>query len=157
MPWAKVLPFLGLGALAAGVAFYLIRAERESLPVEPPRSEPPASKVPEATAPPGVEPAPPAPEPLRLRPSPDAGAPIALAEGASQTFAIDVQGTVSRPLRYTWFLDDAPQGTGRQGEGPTWSYTPDFDAASERLKEIRVVVSDAEGMLRRPDALIVAL
>jgi predicted Ser/Thr protein kinase len=140
VPWAKVLPFLGLGALVAGVAFYLLmRAEPGPAPVVSPKPV-----VPEATAPPGVEPAPPAPEPLRLRPSPDVGAPIALAEGASQTFAVDVQGTVSRPLRYTWFLDDAPQGIGRQGEGPTWSYTPDFDAAGERLKEIKVVVSDAE-------------
>ena len=139
VPWAKVLPFLGLGALVAGVAFYLMWAEREPLPVEPP-----AATVPEATPPPAVEPTAPVPEPLRLKPSPDAGAPIALAEGASQTFAIDVQGTVSRPLRYTWFLDGAPQGIGRQGEGPTWSYTPDFDAAGERLKEIKVVVSDPE-------------
>jgi hypothetical protein len=140
VPWAKVLPFLGLGALVAGVAFYLLmRAEPGPTPVVSPKPV-----VPEVTAPPGVEPAPPAPEPLRLRPSPDAGAPIALAEGASQTFAIDVQGTVSRPLRYTWFLDGAPQGIGRQSEGPTWSYTPDFDAAGERLKEIKVVVSDAE-------------
>ncbi|MGQ0594944.1 MAG: protein kinase domain-containing protein [Gammaproteobacteria bacterium] len=144
LPWAKALPFLALVALAAGVAFYFLRAEREPLPIEPPRSEPPASMVPEATAPPGVSPTPPLPEPLRLRPRPDGGAPIALAEGASQTFAIDVQGTVSRPLRYAWFLDDVPQGTGRQGEGPTWSYAPDFDTAGERLKEIKVVVSDAE-------------
>ena len=33
LPWAKVLPFLALGALAAGVAFYLMRAEREPTPV----------------------------------------------------------------------------------------------------------------------------
>ncbi|MGH8571477.1 MAG: hypothetical protein ACREX8_02725, partial [Gammaproteobacteria bacterium] len=146
VPWAKVLPFLG-GSLAAGVAFYafyLMRAEREPFPVEPPRSEPPASTVPEATAPPGVEPTAPALEPLRLTPSPDAGAPIALAEGASQTFAIEVEGAVSRPLGYAWFLDDAPQVSGRQGEGPTWAYTPDFDAAGERLKDIKVVVSEAE-------------
>ncbi|MGH8589075.1 MAG: hypothetical protein ACREXX_06975, partial [Gammaproteobacteria bacterium] len=141
VPWAKVLPFLG-GALAAGVAFYafyLMRAERESLPVEPPRSEPLASTVPEATAPPGVEPTAPAPEPFRLTPSPDTGAPIALAEGASQTFAIEIEGAVSRPLGYAWFLDDAPQVSGR----PIWSYTPDFEAAGERLKEIKVVVRDA--------------
>jgi len=141
LPWAKVLPFLGLGALAAGVAFYLMRAEREPTPAVPAKPV-----VPEATAPPGVEPTPPAPEPLRLTPNPDAGAPIALAEGASQTFAIDVQGEVSRPLRYTWFLDDAPQGTARQGEEATWAYTPDFDAAGERLKEIKVVVSDADAV-----------
>ncbi|MDQ3774313.1 MAG: hypothetical protein M3461_08105, partial [Pseudomonadota bacterium] len=139
VPWAKVLPFVGLAALAAGVAFYFIRAERAPAPVVPPKPV-----VPEAAPPPGVEPAPPAPEPLRFTPNPDAGAPIALAEGASQTFAIDVQGAVSRPLRYTWFLDDAPQGTGRQGDGPTWSYTPDFDAAG--LKEIKVVVSDADAV-----------
>ncbi|MGH8480207.1 MAG: hypothetical protein ACREXK_11675, partial [Gammaproteobacteria bacterium] len=139
VPWAKALPLLALGALAAGVAFYWMRAEREPLPTEPP-----ASTVPEVTAPPGIEPTPPAAEPLRLRPSPDAGAPIALAEGASQTFAIEVQGAVSRPLGYAWFLDDAPQGTGRQAEEPTWSYTPDFDAAGERLKEIKVVVTDTE-------------
>ncbi|MGH8566670.1 MAG: hypothetical protein ACREXU_01315, partial [Gammaproteobacteria bacterium] len=140
VPWAKVLPFLGLGALAAGVALYLLmRAEPERLRVEPPRSEPPASTVPEATAPPGVEPTAPAPEPFRLTPSPDTGAPIALAEGASQTFAIEMDEAVSRPLDYAWFLDDAPQASGR----PTWSYTPNFDAAAERLKEIKVVVSDA--------------
>ncbi|MGH8573567.1 MAG: hypothetical protein ACREX8_13485, partial [Gammaproteobacteria bacterium] len=135
VPWAKVLPFLVLGALAAGVAFYFLRAERAPAPV-----------VPGATAPPGVEPTPPALEPLRFTPSPDAGAPIALAEGTSQTFAFDVRGAVSRPLRYAWFLDDAPQGTGRQGEGPTWSYTPDFDAAGKRLKEIKVVASDADAV-----------
>ena len=39
-----------------------------------------------------------------------------------------------------------PRCTGRQGEGPTWSYTPDFDAAGERLKEIKVVVSDADAV-----------
>ncbi|MGH2821644.1 MAG: hypothetical protein ACRDLY_01210, partial [Thermoleophilaceae bacterium] len=139
VPWAKVLPFLGLGALAACVAFYFLRAERAPAPVVSPKPV-----VPEAAAPPGVEPAPPAPEPLRLTPSPDAGAPIALAEGTSQTFAFDVQGAVSRPLRYAWFLDDAPQGTGRQA--PTWSYTPDFDAAGERLKEIKVVASDADAV-----------
>ena len=135
VPWAKVLPFLGLCALAAGVAFYLL------MRTEPPVVSP-KPVVPVPTPPPRAKPPP--PERLKFMPSPDAGAPIALAEGASQTFAIDVQGTVSRPLRYTWFLDGAPQGIGRQSEGPTWSYTPDFDAAGERLKEIKVVVSDAE-------------
>ena len=142
LPWAKVLPFLGLGALAAGVAFYFLRAERVPLPVERPRSEPPASTVPEATAPPRVEPTPPAPEPLRLTPRPDASAPIALAEGASQTFAIEIEKAVSRPLGYAWSLDDAPQVAGRS----TWSYMPDFEAAGERLKEIKVVVSDANAV-----------
>ena len=101
-----------LGALAAGVAFYFIRAERAPAPVVPPKPV-----VPEATAPPGVEPTAPAPEPLRFTPSPDAGAPIALAEGASQTFAIEVEGAVSRPLGYAWFLDDAAPGvwTARRG------------------------------------------
>ncbi|MGH8565839.1 MAG: hypothetical protein ACREXW_17800, partial [Gammaproteobacteria bacterium] len=127
VPWIKVLPFLGLAALAAGVALYLTRAEREPLPIEAPRST-----VPEATAPP-------APEALRFRPSPDPGAPIEVEEGASQTFAIEIEGPVSGQLGYAWFLDDAPQVSGR----PTWPYTPDFDAAGERLKEIKVVVSDA--------------
>jgi len=49
-------------------------------------------------------------------------------------------------LGYAWFLDDAPQSTGRPGEGPTWSYTPNFDAAGDRLKEIKVVVSDADAV-----------
>ena len=163
VPWAKVLPFAGLAALAAGVAFYWMRAEREPLPIEPLRST-----VPEVTAPPGVEPTPPAPEPLRLKPSPDVGVPIALAEGASEIFAIEIQEAVSRPLRYTWFLDDAPQMPG-QAEGPTWSYTPDFDAAGERLKEIKVVVSDRDAVkadvrwrvkvldTNRPPRLVVAM
>jgi hypothetical protein len=121
---------LGFAHSRAGVAFYLLmRAEPGPTPVVPPKPV-----VPEPTPPPRVELPPPPPERLECMPSPDAGAPIALAEGVSQTFAIDVQGTVSRPLRYTWFLDGAPQASGQ----PSWSYTPDFDAAGERLKEINI-------------------
>ena len=120
-----------------GVAFYFMRAGREPAPVVPPKPV-----VPEATALPGVEPTPPAPEPLRLlgRVSMPAR-PIALAEGASQTFAIDVQGTVSRPLRYTWFLDDAP-GCRTARRGAELVVRP----TSTRLKEIKVVVSDGDAV-----------
>ena len=95
-----------------------MRAGREPAPVD----YSPKPVVPEATALPGVEPTPPAPEPLRLSGRVSMPArPIALAEGASQTFAIDVQGTVRDRcvIPGSW---TTRQGAVRQGEGPSWSY-----------------------------------
>jgi hypothetical protein len=81
---------------------------------------------------------PPPSPPLRVTPIPDAGTPITIAEGGSQLFELKVEGSVSAPLRYVWFLDDVVQA-----EGPAWFYGPDFRAADERPKEVKVVVSDA--------------
>ena len=53
LPWAKVLPFLGLGALAAGVAFYVMRMERS------PNQRDPRNRVLEPTPHSRVEPIPP--------------------------------------------------------------------------------------------------
>ena len=131
----------GNPALAAGVAFYFIRAERTPAPVVPPKPV-----VPEAAAPQGVKPTPPAPESPGLGLRPDASAPIALAEGRPR-FLRSTSRVRSRDrcaIAGSWTT--RPRVTGRQGEGPTWSYTLDLDAAGERLKEIKVVASDGDAV-----------
>ncbi|MGH8568111.1 MAG: hypothetical protein ACREXU_08830, partial [Gammaproteobacteria bacterium] len=136
VPWTKLYPALALGAIAIGVTVYVTRPvpvpEAEPLPV-PTEPEPAVSppRQPERPAPP--------PKPLTVTPSPEAGAPLTLAEGASQTFSLKLVEPVSQPLRYTWFLDRKKQA---QTQTQDWIYTPDFDAAAERFKEVKVVIVD---------------
>ncbi len=134
MPWTKLYPALALGAIAIGVMVYFTR------PVQIPESEPapvPAEPEPAVSPPPQAEQPAPPPKPLRVTPSPEARAPLTLAEGASQTFALKLKEPVSQPLRYTWFIDGI-----KQTQTPDWTYTPDFDAAAERFKEVKVVIVD---------------
>jgi hypothetical protein len=78
---------------------------------------PPKPVVPEATAPPGVEPTPPAPEPLRLRPRPDAGAPIALTGGCPRPLRSTSRVQSRDCCAIPRFVDDAPQGTDGKARG----------------------------------------
>jgi hypothetical protein len=150
-PWLWALPVLALVAVAG----YYLWAGREPPALVPevaeapePKSIGPKSIGPKPTGPKAIEPAPQEPVskpqpagPLELIASPDAGQPIALAEGASQPFALKLDEAAAEPLRYAWSLDGAPQSA----TGPTWSYTPDFQSAAQTPKEVKVVVSDAGG------------
>lgn len=70
--------------------------------------EAPSESAKRDVAPQTEQPTPP-PKPLTVAPSPEAGAPLTLAEGASQTFSLKLVEPVSQPLRYTWFLDGKKQ------------------------------------------------
>jgi hypothetical protein len=63
--------------------------------------------------------------------------PIAVAEGGKITFAVEATSAQQRTLRYTWFLNGKSQS-----DSPRWTYQPKAGEGDERLKEIRVEVTD---------------
>ncbi len=96
-----------------------------------------------------VTPPPPSPPPLREPPRITQVAPsppereIFVEEGKSLNFAVEADSPQKDPLRYAWFLDGRKQ---QEGNKKTWTYKPDFEAAGERPKEVKVEVTNAANL-----------
>src|SRR5262249_10783565 len=92
-----------------------------------------------------VTPPPSSPPPLRepprltqVTPSPERE--ILVEEGKSLSFTAEAESPQKDPLRCAWFLDGKKQ---QEGGKKNWTYRPDFDAAGDKPKEVKVEVTNA--------------
>ncbi len=126
-PWLAVMTLL----LASG-GLYLSRLTPE------PEKKPTPTPRPAPTPPQAVQPTAPS-SPLRVIPDPDPTRRVVLAEGAQKSFSVrPQQGTDPASLNYRWLLDGVPQT-----DEASWTYTPKYNAASSKPREVKVLVTDA--------------
>ncbi len=130
----KLYPWLAVAMLlVASGGFYLSRLtpEPEKIPTPTPRPTP--------TPPQAVPPTAPS-SPLRVIPDPDPTRPVVLAEGAQKSFSVrPQQGTDPASLSYRWLLDGVPQT-----DEASWTYAPEYNAASSKPGKVKVIVTDAQ-------------
>lgn len=94
-------------------------------------------------------PPPPSPPPLREPPRITQVTPsllereILVEEGKSLNFTVEAESPQKDTLRYAWFLDGRKQP---EGNKKTWTYKPDFEAAGEKPKEVKVEVTNAANL-----------
>ncbi|MGH8604196.1 MAG: hypothetical protein ACREXR_15910, partial [Gammaproteobacteria bacterium] len=129
----KLYPWLAVAMLlVAGGGFYLSRLtpEPEKRPTPAPRPAPTPSQAVQPTV----------PSLLKVIPDPDPAKPVVLAEGAQKSFSVrPQQGTDPASLNYRWLLDGVPHA-----DQASWTYAPEYDAASSKPREIKVIVTDPE-------------
>ncbi len=107
------------------------------------KENPPVAESPQqlAKAAPLPPPLPPLREPPRLTQiSPPPERELLVEEGKSLNFTVEAESPQQGLLRYAWFLDDKKQ---QESGKKTWTYKPDFDAAGEKPKEVRVEVTNS--------------
>jgi len=107
------------------------------------RKNPPGAEASQqfAKATPSPPPAPPLREPpLLAQVSPSPEREILIEEGKNLNFTVEAENPQQGPLRYAWFLDGKKQ---QEGGKKNWTYKPDFDAAGEKPKEVRVEVTNS--------------
>ncbi|MGH6634876.1 MAG: protein kinase domain-containing protein [Gammaproteobacteria bacterium] len=102
------------------------------------RLTPEPDKIP--TPAPRPAPTPPPSPLLKVIPDPDPTMPVVLAEGAQRSFSVrPQQGTDPASLNYRWLLEGAPQTN-----EASWIYAPEYDAASSKPREVKVIVTDGQ-------------
>ncbi|MGH8659670.1 MAG: protein kinase domain-containing protein [Gammaproteobacteria bacterium] len=129
---AKLYPWLAVAMLLlVSGGWYLSRLTPEPEPTPTPRPTPTPPQTVQPTAPSSL---------LRLIPNPDPTRPVVLAEGAQQSFSVrPQQRTDPASLNYRWLLDGVPQT-----EEASWTYAPDYDAASSNPRKVKVIVADPQ-------------
>ncbi len=134
---AKLYPWLAVAMLLlVSGGWYLSRPtpEPEKIPTPTPRPTP--------TPPQAVQPTAPS-SPLRVIPDPDPTRRVVLAEGAQKSFSVrPQQGTNPASLNYRWLLDGVPPSY--QAIEQSWTYTPLYNEASSKPREVKVIVTDAQ-------------
>ncbi|MGZ8094932.1 MAG: protein kinase domain-containing protein [Methylosarcina sp.] len=65
---------------------------------------------------------------------------LALMDGRSQTFSIEVPDKKKNELNFTWFLDGK-----EQAKSEKWIYKPVFKESETAAKEIKAVITDRQG------------
>ncbi|MGH8578895.1 MAG: hypothetical protein ACREVK_01795 [Gammaproteobacteria bacterium] len=116
---AKLYPWLAVAMLlVASGGFYLFRL-------------PEPEKKPTPTVPPSL---------LKVIPDPDPTKPVVLTEGTEKSFsARPQQGTKPASVSYRWLLEGVPQTN-----EASWTYAPEYNAASSKPREVKVIVTDPQ-------------
>lgn len=123
---------------------------------EAPKPEVPQPEVPkpEVTKPELAKPEPPKPEPPKpelakpdvpLAPPkltlvrPEATGELTIAEGKALSFSAEADSAQPQLLKFAWFIDGK-----KFADGKKWNYQPSFDDGGDRVREVKVVVTDGK-------------